>query len=91
MKKIIDLDMDDFAGVLYAKVRGKEPKYSKGLKEDPELVISFDSQGSIVGAILLCASELSLNDWMSNPGRTKFRNYPFNKARGQSAYERKAG
>ena len=72
MKKIIDLDMDDFAGVLYAKVRGKEPKYSKELKEDPELVISFDSQGSIVGAILLCASELSLNDWMSNPGRTKF-------------------
>jgi len=72
MKYAVKIDMDAFTGVLYAKLIGKSPMVSRELPEDPAMFISFDSGGLAVGAILLCASDISAKEWLDSTARTKF-------------------
>jgi len=71
MRSPVKIDVDKSTGALYIKIDGATPKFSKELPGDPELIVSFNSEGSIVGAILLSASETSNESWLENPTREK--------------------
>jgi hypothetical protein len=66
---MVEVSVDDFTGVLYAKETEATPVICDHAPSDMSIIFSFDSAQRIVGATILGAAEADPADWAAHPDR----------------------